>query len=467
MSKAMHENSFDIVVLGGGPGGYVAAIKAAQLGYRTALVEKHKLGGVCLNYGCIPTKTLLKTAKLYKEIQHASIFGIRLLEAAKPTIDWPQMMSRKDKVVHQLTSGVGQLVKHNGVQLFEAFGQVIDSTHMQLDTGEILGFSHLIIATGSSSVLPQIPGLKEAYEAGIAIDSTGAIGLKEQPKKIVILGGGVIAVEFATLFATLGTEVAMIIRSKEILSNLDQDVKDTMQRHLVKSGISIVESANLKAVAGNLVHYEQAGVAKSIEADKILISLGREANYRGIEGLGLRVEKSGLWVDDYLRTSIPNIYAIGDVNGKMMLAHVASAEGIAAVEHIHGEGHALNYKQMPSCIYSFPEVGAVGLTEKEARAAGHDVIISKFPISVNGKALAEGESIGFVKIIADSKYGEVLGVHIIAVHATDMIAEAVATMALEGTVYDLARAVHPHPTLSEIVMEAAHGAIGKPIHIKS
>lgn len=460
-------NAYDIVVLGGGPGGYVAAIKAAQLGYRTALVEQHKLGGVCLNYGCIPTKTLLKTAKLFKEIQHASVFGIRLSEGASPVIDWQQMMSRKDKVVHQLTSGVDQLLKHNGITVYNAFGTVTDPFQLALDSGDVLNFKHLIIATGSSSALPELEGLKAAYEQGIAIDSTGAIGLREQPKSLVVLGGGVIAIEFATLFAALGTEVTLLQRSKEILSNLDEDVRSTMQKHLIKSGIRIIPESKLLAVKGHEVHYEVGGKAQVVSADKILVSLGRKANFKGIEALGLEKNAAGIVVDAYMRTSMPHIYAIGDVNGKMMLAHVASAEGIAAVEHIHGSGHPVNYRQMPSCIYSFPEVGTVGLTEAEARAEGYDVLVSKFPLSVNGKALAEGESVGFVKLVADKTYGEVLGVHIIAVHATDMIAEAVATMALEGTVHDLARAVHPHPTLSEIVMEAAHGAIGKAIHLKS
>ncbi len=463
----MSQHAFDIVVLGGGPGGYVAAIKAAQLGYRTALIEKHKLGGVCLNYGCIPTKTLLKTAKLFKEFQHARVFGINLPEGVSPTIDWPQMMHRKDKVVHQLTSGVQQLLQHNKVDVFNAFGDVTDQNTVQLETGEVIAYKYLIIATGSSSVTPDLPGLKDAIDAGIAIDSTGAISLAKQPKTMIILGGGVIAVEFATLYASLGTKVTLIQRSKEILSTLDHDVRETMQKHLIKSGIQIITEATIQGIDQSIVKYVHQGKTFEISGEKILVSLGRQPNLKGIEKLNLERDKTGIQVDAFLRTSKPNIYAIGDVNGKMMLAHVASAEGITAVEHIHGSSIPVDYNQMPSCIYSFPEVGVVGLTEKEALSRGHDVVISKFPLSVNGKALAEGESVGFVKIVADRKYGEVLGVHIVAIHATDMIAEAVATMTLEGTVHDLARAVHPHPTLSEIVMEAAHGAIGKAIHMKN
>ena len=282
----------------------------------------------------------------------------------------------------------------------------------------------------------------------------------------VVLGGGVIAVEFATLYAALGTKVTLLQRSKEILSSLDKDVKETMHKHLIKSGIHIISEAKILRVDGGVVHYEKDGKGEQVVGEKVLVSLGRTPNYQGVEALGLKFNKSGIDVDQFQRTSIPNIYAIGDVNGKMMLAHVASAEGISAVEHISGSSVPLNYSQMPACIYSFPEVGVVGLTEVEAIDKGHDIIVSKFPLSVNGKALAEGESVGFVKLIADRKYGEVLGVHIVAVHATDMISEAVATMALEGTIHDLARAIHPHPTLSEIVMEAANLAIGSPIHLK-
>jgi len=457
--------NYDVIVLGGGPGGYVAAIKSAQLGYKTALVEKHKIGGVCLNYGCIPTKTLLKTAKLYKDIQHAKVFGIHIPNVEEVRVDWKQMMVRKDKIVGQLTSGVSTLLAHNNVQVYEGMGTVLDKHHLKVND-DTLNFKYLIVATGSSTASPDILGLKEAMEQGIVIDSTGAIALDQQPKKMTILGGGVIGVEFATLYNALGTEVTLLQRSSEILSFLDKDVKETMQRHLIKTGVNIIANAKVKAIDGNKVIYSKEGKDYSVESDKILVSLGRTPNLDGLEVLNLKTNPKGIEVDKYLRTSTDHIYAIGDVNGKYMLAHVASAEGIAALEHIHGEDSFVDYKKIPSCIYSFPEVGTAGLTEIEAREQGFDIMVSKFPISVNGKALAEGESVGFVKIIADKTYGEVLGVHIIAAHATDMIAEAVATMQMEGTIHDLAKAVHPHPTLSEVVMEAAHLAIGTPIHIK-
>lgn len=456
---------YDIAIIGGGPGGYVAAIKAAQLGYKTVLFEGHKIGGICLNYGCIPTKTLLKTAKLFKEIKHAKIFGIDVPSIDGVSIDWDLMMHRKDKVVHQLTSGVEALLRHNGVTVINHFVRAISESVLEAD-GHQYGFDHLIIATGSSTEMPAIPGLAEAFAKGIVIDSTGAIKLTSLPESMVILGGGVIAVEFATLYSSLGTKVTMIQRSSEILSFLDVDVRMTMQKHLIGSGVDIITDTAISRIENHTVYYTVGGENKSIRGDYILASLGRRPNVAGLENLRLKMDKGGIIVDDLMRTNIPTVYAIGDVNGKYMLAHVASAEGLVAVDAIHGNVTAINYDKIPSCIYSFPEVGVAGLTEAQAREKGYDVITSKFPIAANGKALAEGESIGFVKIVADKTYGEVLGVHIIASHATDMIAEAVATMALEGTLEDLAHIVHPHPTLSEIVMEAAHSALGNPIHQK-
>lgn len=455
--------SYDVGIVGGGPGGYVAAIKGAQSGLRVVLFERHRVGGVCLNYGCIPTKTLLKTARLFQEIKHAEHFGIDLPLDVMPVINWEHLMQRKDKVVKQLVSGVEGLLKSNGVHI--VYGEaVVKSPHLiEVDTNQY-NISDLIIATGSSTHMPSLEGLEMALKTGFVIDSTGAIALESQPKTLVILGGGVIAVEFATLYRSLGTEVYMILRSKEVLNQLDQDVQSTMQQHLVQEGVNIISEAQVKAILSDSIRYEKDGMIHQLKCDKVLMSMGREPNRSGLEVLGLAIGKNGITTDERLRTNVPHVYAIGDVNGKFMLAHVASQEGIVAIENILGKDSKMDYQKIPSCIYSFPEVGVVGMTESEARKNGHQVITSLFPLKANGKALAEGESTGFVKIIADKAYGEILGVHIVAAHATDMIAEAVVTMALEGTVHDVARAVHPHPTLSEIVMEAAHGAVDKPIH---
>lgn len=456
---------YKIIIVGGGPGGYVAAIKAAQMGIKVALVERHKIGGVCLNYGCIPTKTLLRSAKLYKDLMNASSFGIDIKNASV-AINWDNLMARKNKVVNQLVGGVQGLIKHNGVDLIEGDAYIKDKNTVIVN-GQSLTCENLIIATGSSVTMPDIPGLQEAFEKGIVINSSGAIALKSLPQSMTILGGGVIAVEFATLYAAFGCDVTLIQRSKSILKTLDHDVRQAMTRELKKLGVKVITETSIESIDGQVVHYKHEGKSQTIKADKILVSLGRKANLKSFAHLNLKTERGFVVTDDHMETSIKGIYAIGDVNGKYMLAHVASAEGILAVEAIMDDKKTIDYKKIPSCIYSFPEVGVAGYTEQEAKDAGFDVQTSMFPLSANGKALAEGESSGFVKLVYDKAYGEVLGVHIVASHATDMIAEAVASMELEATVHDLAKTVHPHPTLSEIVMEAAHGALDQPIHIMS
>lgn len=454
---------YDIVVLGGGPGGYVAAIKAAQLGAKTALIEKEKVGGVCLNIGCIPTKTLLRSAKVYEDLMNSEKFGIDILDKSSVQINWPNMQKRKDGIVSKLTGGVKILLKQNGVDVYDGFGEAVDKNTIKVND-ETIKAKNLIVATGSSAAIPKTPGLIEAFENGYAITSTEALSLDSVPKDFIVIGGGVVGVEFAALYNALGSNVTILQRS-QILRTLDKDVRETLEKILKNKGINLVYGVDIERYENNNIICKVNGEAKTFSADKILISMGRTPNLKGIEKLNLDIQKGAIVTDEGLRTNIPGVYAIGDVNGKYMLAHVASAEGIIAVENIMGKNEKINYDKVPSCIYTFPEVGVVGLTEKEAIKRGHKVITSSFPMTANGKAMAEGDTDGFVKIVADEKYGEVLGVHIIASHATDMIAEAVTTMELEGTVYDLAKAVHPHPTLSEVVMEAAHGAVDKPIHI--
>lgn len=455
---------FDIVVLGGGPGGYVAAIKASQLGAKVAVIEVDKLGGVCLNVGCIPTKTLLRSAKLYQDLLASAAFGIDIPSIEAVKINWENLMNRKESVVKKVVGGVQQLMKYNHIEVINGFGTIIDAHTIQVNDEKIVA-KNLILATGSSVKLPKIEGIEEGYRNGIVIDSTGAISLKKHPKSITILGGGVIAVEFATLFNSLGTKVTMLQRSDVILKNLDEDVRNTIQRHLISEGVEILTNTTLKSISGQTTYYDLEGEAKSVTSDFILASLGRVPNLKGIENLNLKVGRKGVEVDPHMETNIKGVYAVGDMVGKMMLAHVASAEGIVAAEAIMGTKTEIDYNKVPACIYSFPEVGVIGYSEEDAQKAGFDVGTSLFPLSANGKAMAEGETTGFVKIVHDKKYGEVLGVHIVASHATDMIAEAAVSLELEGTVYDLAKTVHPHPTLSEIVMEAAHGAVDKPIHI--
>lgn len=441
----------------------MAAIKAAQMGSRVALVEKEDIGGVCLNWGCIPTKALLKSARVYQEVQRSDFFGIDGIDKGKLKINWSQMNARKDMVVQRLVKGVENLLKKNGVEVYQGIGKVLDK-HRVMVNGETLIGKNLIIATGSRPAIPPIEGMDEAVKVGAVITSKEALQLKAVPKELVILGGGVIAVEFATLFNALGTKVTLIQRSPRILTGTEEELAEALQRHLIDKGVEILTNSQILSIQGKTVKLQVHGKEMLRKGDYILISLGRKPNIEGLEGLGLAIDKNGIQVNEKLETNIPGIYAIGDVNGKYQLAHLASAEGITAVENIFGRENKINYDIVPSCIYSFPEIASVGLTEKAAREKGYDITVSKFPLSANGKALAEGESMGFIKIIAEKQYGEIIGVHIMAVHATDMIAEAIVSMQMEGTVYDVAQAIHPHPTLSEIMMEAAHGAIDKPIH---
>ncbi|SDX66044.1 dihydrolipoyl dehydrogenase [Tepidimicrobium xylanilyticum] len=456
---------YDVIIIGGGPGGYVAAIKAAQLGGKVAVVEKDKLGGVCLNWGCIPTKTLLKTAKLYRDMLRGKEFGIVGIDDSKVKVDWNLLLKRKDRVVDRLVKGIYTLFKRNKIDLYEGVGTVLDKNRVEVN-GEVITGKNLIIATGAKENFPEIEGLKEALESGRVINSKGALQLREIPKELVIIGGGVIAVEFATLFNTLGSNVTLIQRSKRILSSVEEEMALTLQKQLIKEGINIVTDTKLKSITENGILIDHKREEKLFKGDKYLISLGLKPQLKGIEGLNLELDSKGfIKTNKRLETSVKGVYAIGDLNGKFALAHVASAEGIVAAENIMGIDSIMNYNIVPTGIYTFPELASVGLTEEEARKKGHDITVSKFPLAANGKALAEGEATGFVKIISDNEYGEVIGVHIMASNATDMISEAIVAMQLESTVYDIAKAIHPHPTLSEAVMEAAFGSIDRPIHM--
>lgn len=458
-------SNYDVIILGGGPGGYVAAIKAAQLGAKVAVVEKDRLGGVCLNWGCIPTKTLLKTAKLYQDIHRAEEFGILGIDKSNIKVDWSLLLKRKDKIVDQLTSGIYMLFKKNKIDLYEGKGTILNKNQIEVN-GETITGKNMIIAIGAGDSSPSIPGLDDMVKSGKVINSKGALQLEEIPKDLVVVGGGVIAVEFATLFNALGSNVTLIQRSKQILSGTESEMALTLQRKLKKDGVNILTSTNLKSFTEEGVVIEHKGKEKIFKGDKYLVSLGVKPDLSEMKNLDLEIDEKGfIKTDDTTETNIKGVYAIGDLNGKYALAHVASAEGIVAAENIVGQESKVNYNIIPAAVYTFPELASVGMTEEEAREKGHDITVSKFPLSANGKALADGETTGFVKIISDNEYGEILGTHIMASHATDMIAEAIVAMQLEGTVYDIAKAIHPHPSLSEVVMEAAFGAIDKPIHL--
>ncbi len=454
---------YDIIIIGAGPGGYVAAIKAAQLGAKVALIEKEALGGVCLNIGCIPTKALIKSAKVYRNIINSDKYGIKLDQKSLKA-DWQKIVNRKDEIVKRLTDGVGMLLNKNGVEVIQGIAKVLDPTRVEVN-GEILEAKNLILAMGSSPIIPPIPGVKEAYEAGVIVTSKELLSLKKLPKSLVIIGGGVIGVEFATIFATFGVEVKILEKLDNVLINIDDEARTLLLRILKRNKIEVITGATVHGVNKDVVTYEKDGKSQSLNSEKILLSVGMRANTKGLEHLNLEMDRDAIITNEYLQTSIPNIYAIGDINGKMMLAHVASHEGIVAVENILGKKSKIDYNKIPSGIYGFPEIAMVGLTEKQAKEHGLDYKVGKFPLSALGKALADGEAEGFVKIIADKKYGEILGFHIVAENAMEMITEGAITMELEGTIHEISKTTHPHPSLSEAIMEAAMAAISKPIHL--
>jgi dihydrolipoamide dehydrogenase len=455
--------TYDIIVLGGGPGGYVAAIKAAQLGAKVLLIEKEVVGGICLNHGCIPTKALLKNAKVYKTILHAAEYGISLGGAV--SFDWSLMLKRKDSVVKRLTTGVSGLLKKNGVEVINGFGKVLSKNKVEVN-GDTYETKNLIIATGASPIIPPIPGLKEAYEQKIAVTSRELLQIKDAPKRLVIIGGGVIGCEFATIFSSLGSEVTIIEKLDGILPMMDDDIRTAYQKLLKREGIEIFVNAEVKSVQGHHVTYALEGKETTIEADTVLVSVGMRPNIQGFEALNLKMERGAVVTDEHLKTCVEGVYAIGDVNGKYMLAHVASAEGLVAAEYIMGNKKAhLDYSKVPNAVYGSPEIATVGMTEKEVKAKGLKYKVSTFPLAASGKALADNEKDGFIKLIVSEQYKEILGAHILSYNASDLIAEIGVVLELEGTAHEIAHTIHPHPTLSEIVMEAAHGAVDKPIHM--
>jgi dihydrolipoamide dehydrogenase len=455
--------TFDLVIVGGGPGGYVAAIKAGQLGYKVAIIEKDNVGGVCLNWGCIPTKTLLKSAKVFEQFKHAKDYGIDV-KADSFTANFPEMIKRKDSVVRRLTGGVASLLKKNGVTLFKGYGEVTSPTTVQVGE-ETLEAKYIILATGASVIMPPFTGLEDAFSRGFLLTSKEILDLKVLPKELVIVGGGVIGLEFATIFHSLGTKVTVLEKAPVILSAVDEEIRNLFLKKILKDGIKVITNATVTAIGQQDVSYELAGKTETVSAEKVLMAVGMRPNTKSFASLNLAMEKAGVQVNEYMQTSIPNVYAIGDVTGKYMLAHVASHAGLVVIDHIAGHGKKMDYKVIPSGIYTFPEIAMVGLTEQEAKAQGLDYKVSTFPLMANGKAMGENEKDGLVKIIVAGPYHEIVGVHIMAVSATEMITEASLAINLEATAEELVSTIHPHPTLSEMLMEAAHGIIDKPIHI--
>lgn len=455
--------NYDILILGGGPGGYVAAIKGAQLGFKVALVEKDAIGGVCLNEGCIPTKTLLKSAKVYRLMKHSKDYGITVDTASiKP--NWEEILTRKSTVVKRLTTGVQGLLKKNGVKVYSGYGEVINNTTIKVNS-DTLSAKNIILATGASPIIPPIPGLKEGFDNQFVYTSKTLLQYPKIPKSLVIIGGGVIGIEFATLFSSYGTKVTIIERLDQILMPIDDDIRQAYLKLISKESIEIITKANVTQINSNSVTYEMNGQSKTIESEIVLLSVGMKPNVDSFKSLNLSMNKQGIQVNEQMQTSIPHIYAIGDITGKMMLAHAASAEGIVAIETIAGKKVRFSYDSVPSAVYGFPEIAWIGLTEKEAKERKIDYKVSQFPLLANGRSLAEGETDGFVKFLVNPNNGEILGAHILASNATDLLAETVLARDSEATIADIANSIHLHPSVSEAVMEAAIGAILKPIHL--
>lgn len=454
-----------IVVIGGGPGGYVAAIRAAQLGAETHIVEAERFGGTCLNVGCIPTKAMLHTAELYHAVKRGAASGVK---ADNITLDWNGMQNNKQRIVNRLVKGVEALLKANKVSIHQ--GQaVLKNANTVSVTGRQpveLTADAVILAVGSEPVRLAFPG----SDLPGVIDSTGALGLPQIPASLVIIGGGVIGVEFAFIYNALGAKVTVVELLPQILPPVDREIAAKLKQQLAKNGVEFLNEARLTEVkqAGRelIAVIVQGDTVREIAAENVLVAVGRAPRTKniGLEAAGVAMERGKVLVDAQFATSVPGVYAIGDCNGQMLLAHAASAQGIAAVEHILGYKPAYFPQTIPSCIYTNPEVGFVGLTEEAAIEQGIACKIGRFPLGGNGKALIENGGFGMVKILADGKHGEILGVHIIGPRATDLIAEAALAIRLKATVDELVSTIRAHPTVSEAVGEAAQAVNGLAIH---
>jgi dihydrolipoamide dehydrogenase len=461
--------NYDVVIIGGGPGGYVAAIRARQLGLKTALVEREHLGGVCLNWGCIPTKALLHNAEVISLLDEGKTYGFSF-DKDSLSVDYTVAHKRSRQVSARLVKGVEFLMRKNGVDVFETTGSLKSATEVALSSGETLSTRYVILATGTRA--RSIPGVKIDGER--LISARHALELTQVPSSIAVIGAGAIGVEFAHVWRSYGAEVTVIEMLPSVLPLEDADVSQEMAKALNKQGINVHTNTKVEKVdvagdgSGLTLSVSKDGQTETIPAEKALMAIGVQPNSEniGLEAVGVKTERGWISVDETMRTNLASVYAIGDVTGVMPLAHVASAQGIVAVEAIAGlDPEPLVYVNIPRCTYASPEVASVGLTEAQAREEGYDVKTGQFPFRANGKALAINDYEGFIKIVSDARYDQILGVHMVGPHVTDMIAEATGMIRLETTTEELARTVHPHPTLSEVVMETAHVVMGQAIHI--
>ena len=465
----MIDMNFDIIVIGSGPGGYVAAIRASQLGLKVAVVEKENLGGICLNWGCIPTKALLKSAQVFEYASHAAEYGVVV---SSVTPDFEKIIARSRGVADAMSKGIQFLFKKNKVEVINGFGKLKDNhtVTVTLADGQTADYtaSHIILATGARS--RELPNLKQ--DGVKIIGYRQALTLSKQPKSMVVVGSGAIGSEFAYFYNAVGTKVTLVEFLPNVVPVEDEEVSKTLERSFKKAGITVMTNSTVESVdtTGELckVKIQTKKGVEEVEAEIVLSAVGISPNLEGIglESLGVEVEKGKVKVDDFYKTNIEGVYAIGDIVHGPALAHVASAEGIVCVEKIAGQNpRPVNYKNIPGCTYTTPEVASVGMSEKAAVEAGYEIKVGKFPFTASGKATAAGARDGFIKLIFDAKYGELLGAHMIGANVTELIAELVVARNLETTGHELIKSIHPHPTMSEAIMEAAAAAYGEVIHI--
>lgn len=462
-------SKYDLIVIGSGPGGYVAAIRASQLGMKVGVVEKAELGGVCLNWGCIPTKALLKSANVFEYVRHAKDYGIEITDYKA---DFPGMVKRSRDVAASMSKGVQFLFKKNKIDQIAGFGKLKKGGKVEVTTSDgkktDCDAKHIIVATGGRS--RELPNLK--IDGKKVIGYREAMVLEKQPKKLLVVGSGAIGVEFAYFYNSIGTEVTIVEFMPRLVPVEDEEISKALEKSFKKAGMTIHTSSEVTSVDtkgnGCVASVKTPNGEIKIEADIVLSAVGVTSNLEGIglEDVGVKTDKGKILVDDYYKTNVAGIYAIGDVVKGQALAHVASAEGIICVEKISGHNpEPLNYNNIPGCTYCSPEIASVGYTEEAAKKAGYQIKVGKFPFTASGKAKAAGAPDGFVKVIFDAKYGEWLGAHFIGANVTEMIAEVVAARKLETTGHEIIKSVHPHPTMSEAIMEAAAAAYGEVIHI--
>jgi dihydrolipoamide dehydrogenase len=460
---------FDVIVLGSGPGGYVTAIRASQLGFKTAIVEKENLGGVCLNWGCIPTKALIKSAQVFEYLQHAEDYG---LKAAGVDKDFDAVVKRSRNVAGTMSKGVQFLLKKNKIEVINGHGKVLPGKKIAVTdaNGKAVEYTanNIIIATGARSrELASLP-----QDGKKIIGYRQAMTLDKQPEKLIVVGSGAIGIEFAYFYNAMGTDVTVVEYLPNIVPVEDKDISIQLEKSFKKAGVKVMTSSEVTKVdttgKGVIVTVKTAKGEEILEADMVLSAVGIKTNIEniGLEDVGIATDRDKVLVNDFYQTNIPGYYAIGDITAGPALAHVASAEGILCVEKLAGmEVHPLDYGNIPGCTYSSPEIASVGLTEQQAIDKGLDIKVGKFPFTASGKAVASGTPEGFVKVIFDAKYGEWLGCHMIGAGVTDMIAEAVVARKLETTAHEILKTIHPHPTMSEAVMEAVAAAYDEVIHI--